>query len=292
MGVMTESARSHGISKITGGAWIDNNVTVTADDVGTLKVCRIHDDRILVPADHRLHFPNHALPIEGGQAFPSNETLSTLVNVDKLEMRDEFVATTSVGEIYILQADEKLGVTARGARREGIPTGVFHFTEQRKETKILCQAVDKTTGTAIVGTLSGLTILDTRTPHLLEHVSLYNVKKPKEVRRREIDQGCPVSIVAQDNIVVAGLYSGYVVFYDMRSKKWLLEEENNSQSARLAWTMGVRERHEQRNRHCSNTYPLLNIKKHNGTLGVAGGPVYLANTARTRGLDGVLTLWE
>ena len=73
-GVMTESARSQGIGKITGGTWINNNATVTTDAVGTLKVCRIHEDRILVPADHRLHFPTHALPVEGGQAFPRKET--------------------------------------------------------------------------------------------------------------------------------------------------------------------------------------------------------------------------
>ena len=290
LGVMTETARNHGIGKITGGTWVNDNATATTDAVGTLKVCKINE-YMMVPADHRLYFPTHALPVEGGQAFPRHETLSTLVNVDKLEMRDEFVVTASVGEIYILKADEKLGITARGARREGIPNWVYHFTEQRKETKLLCQTVDKTTGTVIVGTLSGISFLDTRAPHLLEHVKLWDAKKPKEVRRREMDQGEPISIVAQDNIISAGLYSGYVVFFDLRSKKWILEDENNDQSARVTWAMGIQESHVRKNRNNPNDYPLLNIKKHNSVLAVGGGPVY-GNTAKTRGLEGVLTMWE
>ena len=291
LGVLTETARNHGIGKITGGTWVNDNVTATTDAVGTLKVCRIHSDKILVPADHRLHFPTHALPVEGGQAFPRHETLSTLVNVDKLEMRDEFIVTAAVGEIYILKADEKLGITSRGVRREGIPNWVFHFTEQRKETKLLCQTIDKTTGTVVVGTLSGISFLDTRAPHLLEHVKLWDAKRPKELRRREMDQGEPISIVAQDNIVSAGLYSGYVIFYDLRNKKWILEEEANDQSARVTWAMGIQESHERKNMNNPNNYPLLNIKRHNSALAVGGGPVY-GNTARTRGLEGVLTLWE
>ena len=291
LGVLTEGARNHGVGKITGGTWANDNVTVTTDAVGTLKVCRIHEDKILVRAEHGLHFPQHALPVEGGQAFPKNELLSTLVGVDKVEMRDEYFVTSSAGELYVLKADEKLGVTARGARREGIPIGTFHFTEQRKETKILCQTVDKTTGTAIVGTISGLTVMDTRTPHLLCHSSLHAVKKPKEVRRREMDQGCPASITAHDNIVLAGLYSGFVVFYDLRSKKWILEEDDNDQSARLAWSMGVQEKHGGKNKYYPNHYPLLSLKKHNGTLAVGGGPVY-GGVARDRRLEGVLTLWE
>ena len=106
-----------------------------------------------------------------------------------------------------------------------------------------------------------------------------------------MDQGEPISIVAQDNIVSAGLYSGYVIFYDLRNKKWILEEENNDQSARVTWAMGLQESHERKNRNNPNNYPLLNIKKHNSALAVGGGPVY-GNTARTRGLEGVLTLWE
>ena len=70
-----------------------------------------------------------------------------------------------------------------------------------------------------------------------------------------------------------------------------MEEDDNDQSARLAWAMGVQESHERKNRYYPNHYPLLNLKKHNGTLAVGGGPVY-GGVARDRGLEGVLTLWE
>ena len=90
---------------------------------------------------------------------------------------------------------------------------------------------------------------------------------------------------------MAGLYSGFVVFYDLRSKKWILEEDDNDQSARLAWSMGVQEKHGGKNKYYPNHYPLLSLKKHNDTLAVGGGPVY-GGVARDRRLEGVLTLWE
>ena len=55
--------------------------------------------------------------------------------------------------------------------------------------------------------------------------------------------------------------------------------------------MGVQESHERKYRYYPNHYPLLSLKKHNGTLAVGGGPVY-GGVARDRGLEGVLTLWE
>ena len=291
LGVLKEVANNHGIGGITGGVWVDETCTASVDTVGTLKVCRTRKNKIRVPAVHQIRFPNHALPVEAGQAFPIGESLSTIVGIDKVRLRDEYIVTTWPGEIYVLKADDKLGITARGARREGIPHSEFHFSDQGKERKVLSQTVDEVTGTVIVGTLSGLTTMDTRVPHLLEHVKLYDVKKPKEVRQKEIDQGAPVKIHAENYIVTAGMYSGHIAFFDTRNKRWIQDEENAEKCARLTWTMGIQEAHGRKNRHNPNKYPLVSLRKRGGTLAAGGGPVF-GGTARERTLEGVITIWE
>ena len=295
MGSLSAYTANQGIGKITGGTWVSEDSTAHVSAVGTLKVCRVSDTaRFKIPAEHQVHFPTHALPVEGGHGgptFPVNETLSTLVDISKIDLRNEFIVTSTVGEIYVLKTDEKLGITARGVRREGIPRTEFCSTDQRKERLILCQAVDMMTGTVVVGTLAGLTFMDTRLPHLLTHAKLYDVGNPKDVGGRELDQGEPVSIHVIDNVVTAGLYNGFVTFYDMRNRKWVPEEDGNSSSARLTWPMGVQESHVRWNKHNPNNYPLVTLAKRDGVLAVGGGPVF-GGTARERTLEGVLTVWE
>ena len=291
LGVLKEVANNHGVARITGGVWVDETCTASVDTVGTLRVCRTRKNKVRVPAVHQIHFPNHALPVEAGQAFSVRESLSTIVGIDKVRLRDEYIVTTWSGEIYVLKADDKLGITARGVRREGIPHSEFHFSDQRKERLVLSQTVDQVTGTVIVGTLSGLTTMDTRVPHLLEHVKLYDVKKPREMRQKEIDQGAPVKIHAENYVITAGMYSGHIVFFDTRNKRWIPDEDKAEKGARLTWTMGVQETHGRKNRYNPNKYPLVSLRKRGGILAAGGGPVF-GRTARERTLEGVITIWE
>lgn len=291
MGVLTEIASNHGIGRITGGTWISETCTASVDNVGTLKVCRIQDDKVRIPAEHQIHFPNHALPVEASQAFPVGESLSSIVGINKVRTRNEYVVSTWSGEIYVLQADEKLGITVRGTRRVGIPRGEFHFTNQRKEKLVLSQTVDEVTGMAVVGTLSGLTFMDTRIPHHLDHIRLYDARKPKAMRQKEMDQGEPVSLHSQNYVVTAGLFNGHIIFYDTRNRRWVPDEESVEKLARLTWDMGVREAHNRKNRNNPNNYPLVTMRKRRGILAVGGGPVF-GGTARERTLEGVITVWE
>ena len=293
MGVLTRVASNYGVGRITGGTWINETCTASVDSAGTLKVCRIQDDkfRARVPAEHQIFFPNHALPVEGNQAYPVGERLSSMVNIDKITFRDEYIATTWSGEIYVLKADDKLGITVRGARREGIPRGEFHFSDQRKERLILSQAIDVGTGMVVVGTLSGLTFLDTRIPNQLNHAKLYDARKPREMRQREMDQGAPVSMHVQNHVVTAGLYNGVVAFFDMRNQSWVRDDDSVDKLSRLTWNMGVQEAHKMKNRNNPNNYPLVTLRKHRGILAVGGGPVY-GRTAMERTLEGVITVWE
>ena len=300
MGLLTKSAECYrGIGKITGGTWFGENMVMVVDNNGLMKVCTLHDEKAEVTTKNRIHIPTHALPGDDEHAFPRCETMSTLVGIDQVPIRNEFIVTSSCGEIYILQLDEHLGVTARGAKRIGIPRSELNWDSQRRETLVLSQAVDPNTATVIIGTIDGLTIMDTRVPYSPEYVKLYDTTKPKRVSLREADMGKPVSISVENNLVYAGLYGGYICFYDLRAGNWIHEERGIEPSARLAWRLGVKDQYDDHQPPgCPSrftpfpefSFPLISLKKKNGVLAVGGGPVY-NDDAVARRLEGAVTVW-
>ena len=308
LGAMKVTASAYTSGVITGGVWLNQDVVALTCANGHLNIYRLNDKRInatkesspwydrnlafnptlskLVATAIGLRFPYHSLPVSGGTQFPSLTSMTNLVGITCVQHRDEVLVTGEEGEVHILKTVGSEGITTRGARREGIPREYLFFTEQRRNKVITCQGVDQQNGTAIVGSLFGISICDSRTPHLLQHIKMDIKTMRLTQRRRELDFGMPCSLAAANNVVTVGLCDGYIIHCDVRTRKWLMDGEN-----KLCWYMGVKERFGYEHDYFPYLYPLRTLKKKDNTVAVGGGPVF-GQIATDFDLNGVLSLWK
>ena len=308
MGAMKVTAAAYTRGTITGGVWINNEVVAITTTNGHLNTYRLNDKRInatkenspwynkdysfnptlskLVVAATGLSFPWHSLPVSGATQFPSLSSMSELVGITRIEHRGEVLVTGDEGEVHILKTLGDQGITTRGARREGIPRENLFVTEQRRNKMLTCQTVDQEHGTAVVGSLFGISLCDSRSPHLLRHIKMDIKTMRLTLRRRELDFGMPTSVTAASNVVSVGLCDGHIIHCDVRVGKWLMDGDN-----KLCWFMGVKERHEHENQYFPTVFPLRTIRKKGGIVAAAGGPLF-GQAANEYDLNGVLALWK
>ena len=307
VGAMKVTAAAYTSGVITGGVWLNEEVVALTCADGGLNVYRLNDKRVnatkesspwydrdiafnptlskMVVAGTGLRFPCHSLPVSGGTQLPSLTSMSNLVGITHVHHRNEVLVAGEEGEVYILKTVEDQGITIRGRRREGLPREYLFFTEQRRNKFITCQGVDQGSGTAVVGSLFGVSICDSRSPHLMEHIKLDIKTMRLTQRRRELDFGVPSSLAAVNNVVSVGLSDGYVIHCDIRNHKWLMNGEDKS-----FWYMGVEKPGYEHN-YLPNLFPLRTLKKKDEVVAVGGGPVF-GQAAADHDLNGVLSLWR
>ena len=308
LGAMKVTASAYTSGVITGGVWLNEQTVAITCANGSLNVYRLQDRRVnatkesspwydrdlaynptlsnLVVTATGLSFPYHSLPTSGGTQFPRYSTMANLVDITHIPHREEVLVTGDEGEVHILKTVGNQGITTRGGRREGIPREYLYWTEQGRSKIITCQTVDQKSGMAVVGSLFGISICDSRTPHLMEHIQLDIKTMRLTQRRREMDFGTPISLAASNDVVTVGLCDGHIIHCDVRTRKWLMNGES-----KLAWYMGVQERYGHEQDYFPNLFPLRTIKKKNGVVAAGGGPVF-GQAATDFDLNGVLTIWD
>ena len=308
MGAMKVTAAAYTCGTITGGAWINNEVVAITTNSGSLNVYRLNDKRVnatkesspwysedysfnptlnkLVVTAEGLRFPWHSLPVSGATQYPSLSSMSELVDITRIDHRGEVLVAGDEGEVHILKTLGDQGITTRGARREGIPRENLFVTEQRRNKIVTCQTVDQEHGTAIVGSLFGISLCDSRSPHLMQHIKMDIKSMRLTLRRRELDFGMPTSLTAANNVVTVGLCDGHIIHCDVRVGKWIMDG-----NSKLCWYMGVKERHEYENTYFPTLFPLRAIRKKHGIMAAAGGPLF-GQAANEFDLNGVIALWK
>lgn len=297
-GVIKEGGKNYREGKMTGGTWFDEETIGVVGIQGKLTLCKLHGEcgRILIPTVNEIRFPEHGLPLSSGHRFPQSQGLSRLVNISRMSLRDEIIITSDCGEIYILKQDNVEGVTTRGARRIGIPREELCYTDQYKNIILLSQTIEESSNTVIVGTLFGLSILDTRTPHLLSYIKMSDVDDSLESKLEESMMGLPVSLAAKNQIVTAGLWGGFIIYCDLRAKKWILEENSSHLEEyyrKVSWPLGLSGHPVNRtiDEFLPNLYPLTCMKQRGDMLAAGGGPI-IGNMTESTQLEGIVTTWD
>ena len=297
-GVLKESGKNYREGKITGGLWLGEEAIGVVGSKGRLTVCRLQNEsgKILIPTRKEIWFPEHDLPLSNGHRFPRSQQLSRLVGINRMSTRDEVIITSDCGEIYILKENTIEGVASRGARRIGIPREDFCYTDQYKNVILLSQATDEKSNTAVIGSLLGLSTLDSRMPEPLNHIKMFDFQHPLEARLEEDMMGLPLKLAIEDQIVTVGLWGGYVTHCDLRAKKWILEETSahlQEYFRKVSWPMGLSGHPEVKtvDQYLPNLYPLTSMKQRGGTLAAGGGPIN-DNMSEANYFEGVVTLWD
>ena len=301
-GVIKEGGKNYRQGKITGGVWFDEETIGVVGIKGKLTVCKLRGEcgRILIPTVTEVTFPEHGLPLASGHRFPQSQELSRLNGISHMSLRDESIITSDCGEVYILKNDNTDGVTTRGARRIGIPREELCWEDQYKNIILLSQAIEENSNTVVVGTLFGLSILDTRMPHILSHIKMFDVNNSLEARLEEEMMGLPVRLAVNDQIVTAALWGGYITYCDLRAKKWILEENSAHLEEcyrKVSWPLGLSGHpvHRTIDEFLPNLYPLTSMKKRDGVLAAGGGPIIgnlSESNTESNHLEGIVTIWD
>ena len=297
-GVIKEGGKNYRDTKITDGTWFDEETIGVVEIEGKMTVCKLHGEcgRILIPTLNEIRIPEHGLPLSRGHRFPQSQRLSRLNSISRMSLRDEIIITSDCGEIYILKQDNVEGVTTRGAWRIGIPREELCYEDQYKNIILLSQTLDEESNTVIVGTLYGLSMLDTRAPHLLSHIKMSDVHDSLESRLEEEMMGRPVSLAIDNQIVTAGLWGGFIIYCDLRAKKWIIEENSShleEHYRKVSWPLGLSGHPVNRtiDEFLPNLYPLTCMKQRGEILAAGGGPI-IGNMAEGNHLEGIVTTWD
>ena len=303
-GVIKEAGKNYRQGKITGGIWLNEEAIAVVGTQGKLTVCRLHGEcgRILIPTINEVRFPEHDLPLGPGHRFPQSQNLSRMVGISRMSLRDEIIVTSDCGEVYILKQNNVEGITSRGATRIGIPREELCYADQYKNIILLSQTIEEMSNTVIVGTLFGLSLFDTRAPHSLSHIKMFDIRNSLEAKLEETMMGLPLSLAVEDQIVTAGLWGGYIIYCDLRAKRWILEENSNHLEEyyrKVSWPLGLSGHPEVRtiDEFLPNLYPLTCMKQRNGVLAAGGGPIISESSVRANfdeanQLEGIVTVWD
>ena len=297
-GVIKEAGKNYRQGKITGGTWFDEETIGVVGIQGRLTMCKLRGEcgRILIPTINEIRFPEHGLPLSSGHRFPQSQRLSRLVGISRMSLSDEIIITSDCGELYVLKQDNVEGVTTKGARRIGIPREELCFTDQYKNIILLSQAIEENSNTVVVGTLFGLSLFDTRAPDLLSHIKMFDVDNSLESRIEESMMGLPISLAVKNQIVTAGLWGGFIIYCDLRAKKWILEENSDHLEEyyrKVSWPLGLSGHPVNRTveEFLPNLYPLTCMKQRDGVLAAGGGPI-IGNMSEENHLEGIVTVWD
>ena len=265
-GLITPNSVGTTPSAIVDGVWLQENTVVTAHHDGRLRVWRLKEDRFQQTPTEIVRIPKHDMPIYEWHKLPKYQMTSHLVGVNKIETREELVTTSACGEIYILLSPSTGLVKTEKARRQAIPRDLLLNTSFESCTRILtCQDVDKTSSRIVVGSLFGLSFLDSREPHHVKHVKIYDTGTARKYRKREEERGFPRSLAIENNLVYLGTNQGQIIFFDTRNEKFLTQEDGKG---RVTWELGPKG-----SRFFDGyEFPLLTITKKDGVVVASGGP--------------------